>query len=343
MNKRYLKLLEEVMESKSEPLHKHSRVLIIDGLNTFIRSYAASPVTNNDGVHVGGITGFLMSVGSAIKTINPTQVIVVFDGKNGSSRRRQVYPDYKAKRKVKIRLNRGDGSVDQDNQLQQLVRLITYLETLPFKVITIENTEADDVIAYLASDYFKDKGTQAYIMSSDKDFFQLVNDDIHIWSPTKKKLYFTQDVQEELGLPPQNVAIYKALVGDSSDNIPGVQGVGLKSLLKCLPDIGTTPMTVDQFLDYTKQKSEESKGAIYKKILQSEGDFRLYYSIVQLATSNINTASKLRIIDLVQNEINKTQKATFYKLLTEDRMLGAIKNPDMWLREITQKLDMFTT
>lgn len=343
MSKHYLKLLEQVLQSKEEPLHKHSRVLLVDGLNTFIRSYAASPVTNNDGVHVGGITGFLMSVGSAIKMINPTQVIVVFDGKNGSGRRRQLYPDYKAKRKVKIRLNRGDGSVDQDNQLQQLIRLISYLETLPFKVITIEHTEADDVIAYLASDYFKDKDTQAYIMSSDKDFFQLVNESIYIWSPTKKKLYYKEDVQAELGLPPQNVAIYKALVGDTSDNIPGVSGIGLKTLIKCMPDISTTPMTLDRFLEYAQELDKQIKTKFCKKILDAEDKVRLYYSIVQLATSNINTANKLKIIDLVDNEISKTQKATFYKMLTEDRMLGAIKNPDLWLREITQKLDMFTT
>ena len=72
-------------------------MLIIDGLNTFIRGYAASPVTNQDGIHVGGISGTLMSIGSAIKSINPTRVIMIFDGKDGRANVAQIVCAYKMK------------------------------------------------------------------------------------------------------------------------------------------------------------------------------------------------------------------------------------------------------
>ena len=133
MNK-YQKYLNYIKEIKTENTvtdqHRNSSVLIIDGLwlNTFIRAYAASPATNSNGEHVGGISGFLMSVGYAVKTINPTRVVVIFDGKDGSSKRKAIFPDYKAKRKVKIRLNRSLDVDSEDTQVLQLFRLIEYLE-----------------------------------------------------------------------------------------------------------------------------------------------------------------------------------------------------------------------
>ena len=124
---RYHVLLKQMLNEKTvDDQNSNSRVLIVDGLNTFIRAYAASPTTNSDGEHIGGISGFLLSIGHAIKAINPTRVIITFDGKNGSARRRSIYPDYKANRKVKIRLNRSETVDKQDTQLQQLVRLIKY-------------------------------------------------------------------------------------------------------------------------------------------------------------------------------------------------------------------------
>ena len=92
---KYFSILETLQENTSKPTGLNDRVLLVDGLNTFIRAWAISPVTNDDGVHVGGITGFLMSIGYAIKTITPTRVIICFDGKGGSQRRRKIFPNRK--------------------------------------------------------------------------------------------------------------------------------------------------------------------------------------------------------------------------------------------------------
>ena len=339
---KYLALLNELRTRGPEDnLHLNSRVLVIDGLNTFIRSYAASPVTNSDGEHVGGISGTLLSIGHAIKNIAPTRVIMVFDGKNGSAKRRQIYPEYKANRKFKIRLNRSEVVDKQDNQLEQLIRVIQYLENLPITVVTAEATEADDVIAYIANDYLAQKeDSQVFIMSSDKDFYQLVNERIHIWSPTKKRFYYTEDVHTEYGIYPRNFALYRALLGDKSDNIGGVDGIGEKTVQSKF-NLLTEDKQVS--LDDLKQyaAAQPPKVKIYQKFLEAEQLIERNIQLMQLSESNINTTVKLRIIDTLEQEVPRCNKIAIHKMILEDKMSGAIKNPDTWLREVFQKLDGF--
>ena len=103
-NQKYLSIFDEIKKKggsldDGEP---NDKVLIIDGLNTFIRVFSVIPTTNDDGIHVGGIVGFLRSIGYTINMFRPTRVIIVFDGKGGSKHRRKLYPEYKAKQKNKI-------------------------------------------------------------------------------------------------------------------------------------------------------------------------------------------------------------------------------------------------
>ena len=344
MAKNYLALFNELKARASdEPEHFNSRVLVIDGLNTFIRSYSVSPVTNTNGVHVGGISGFLLSVGHAIKTINPTRVVIVFDGKNGSAKRRALYAEYKSQRKLKVRLNRSETVDKQDNQLEQLMRLVEYLDILPFTTIIMDNTEADDVIAY-AADYFRDKDAQTFIMSSDKDFMQLVDEQTHVWSPTKKKLYYAEDVYAEFGILPENFALFRSLTGDASDNIPGVQGLGTKTLLERFPLISENKLvTLDEFFNYTTlQQQQNPKIKLYTKVLESRSEVETYYKIVQLSESMISHSTRFKVLDMLNNSSNKLSKVKFYTMLNEDGMINVIRNVDLWIREVTQKLDRFT-
>ena len=102
-NEKYLSILDEIKKhggGSDITKNPNEKVLIIDGLNTFIRVFSVIPTTNDDGIHIGGIVGFLKSVGYAIKMLGPTRTIIVFDGKGGSNRRRKLYPEYKAKRRT---------------------------------------------------------------------------------------------------------------------------------------------------------------------------------------------------------------------------------------------------
>lgn len=343
MANKYQALINELRlrQGESEAVNKNSRVLIVDGLNTFIRSYAASPVLNGDGEHVGGISGFLMSVGHAIKAINPTRVIITFDGKNGSARRRSIFPDYKSNRKVKIRLNRSETVDKQDNQLQQLMRLTDYLSIMPFTTVVVDGSEADDVIAYISNDYLLNKDSQVFIMSSDKDFMQLVDNRTHVWSPTKKKMFYLEDVVETYGVLPSNFALFRALIGDDSDNIPGVHGVGEKTVLEKFPKLTTETLDLDSFMEYAKELAANNKTKIYQKVVDAEEAIRLYYEVIQLSVSNINMSNKMKIIGMVEQQVPQLSKIKFHTMLVEDRMTTAIKNVEMWLRETTAKLNQF--
>jgi DNA polymerase-1 len=338
MTNRYLAILNELKSRTIDDSNKNSRVLVIDGLNTFIRCYAASPVLNDDGEHVGGISGFLLSIGHAIKAINPTRVIIVFDGKNGSARRKEIYPEYKAHRNFKVRLNRAETVDKQDNQLHQLIRLTEYLSALPITIIVQDNTEADDVIAYIVNDHFAD--SHCFIMSSDKDFLQLITERVHVWSPTKKKLYYVEDVFEEFGVYPHNFALFKAIIGDASDNIPGVDGVGAKTLLKRFDIIAQQELlSLDNFLQYVEGLSDKTK--TLQTMKDSKEILERNLRLVQLSDSNMSVTNKLKTQHLLEQPIPRFAKPVFHKMLIEDKMTTAIKNVDFWLREVVQKLDMY--
>jgi 5'-3' exonuclease len=239
-----------------------------------------------------------------------------------------------------VRLNRSETVDKQDNQLQQLVRLVQYLEALPINTVVADGVEADDVIAYIANDYLANKDSQVFIMSSDKDFYQLVDDRVHIWSPTKKKFYYTEDVTTEYGIYPTNFALYRALLGDKSDNITGVDGIGTKTVQKRFPILSQKEkLSVEDLVEYAKQQPQNIK--IYQQLIQSEEILKRNIQLMQLSESNLNTSTKLRVMNTLETKGSKCNKMQIHKMLVEDRMTLAIKNADMWLRDVTQKLDLF--
>jgi len=239
LNKKFISFLDQVKDEPHKSVtHLNDRVLVIDGLNTFIRAFAVNPAINDDGLHIGGMMGFLKSIRYTCDILKPSRCVIVFDGKGGSKRRSKIYPEYKATRKVKKRLNRNVdwGTAPQDEQesmKQQMGRLIEYLEQLPLTLVCIDGIEADDTIAYISQQLLSE--SDIFIMSTDKDFLQLVDDRVKVWSPTKKKLYTKNEVFEEYGIPSRNILTYRVLDGDKSDNIGGIRGAGIKKYSEVHP------------------------------------------------------------------------------------------------------------
>ena len=195
-----------------EPLQLNSRVLLIDSMNTFLRSFAIIPAINPQGNHIGGLVGFMKSLGYAIKLIQPTRVILVFDGQGNITNRRNTYSEYKANRQIKRITNFNVFSTleeESDSVSSQMMRLLDYLKTLPVNISIIDKIEADDTIAYIAHTLLDKEVT---IMSADQDFLQLVNDRITVWSPTKKKFYTPRMVEADYGIPAHNFLMYKTLL-----------------------------------------------------------------------------------------------------------------------------------
>ena len=145
----YKKLLDEVTNEHQHigTLERNSNVLLVDGLNTFIRSWTANPSMNDNGDHIGGIVGSLKGIAYAIRQYNCTRCIVIFDGKGGSQRRKELFSDYKADRATnRFRVNRQyEDMMNQEDEQQsmrrQLVSLVSILEYLPVDVMLYDRIE----------------------------------------------------------------------------------------------------------------------------------------------------------------------------------------------------------
>jgi len=321
----------------------NSDILLVDGLNTFIRSFMAVPSMNDDGMHIGGIAGFLKSIGYAIKLINPTRVIVVFDGTGGSQKRRKLYPDYKKRRKTKIKFNRtyeelSSSDLEQKNLQVELMRLVSYLEVLPVTVMAIDNIEADDTIAYLSEDTFKDSNVT--IMSTDKDFLQLASDRVKIWSPVKKKIFGCKEIVDEYGITCNNFIYYRVMEGDVSDNIPGLDGVGIKRVLQAYPFLGEDKQVTMQEI-YNYSENYKSKYKIYERVLDNKLLLERNFELMQLKNTCIQSFTQLRIEEIIKKQVPKIDKMTFSRLITEDKMWSNLPNYMVWLNETWGKLNSF--
>ena len=341
MNKKYADMLAN-LKKDDKPKSANDRILIIDGLNTFIRSFVVVPTVNENGTHVGGITGFLMSIGYAIRNIKPTRVIICFDGKGGSQRRRKLFPDYKATRRVKHRMTRINefNSVDDERvaMAQQLQRLSQYLEQLPITVMSIENIEADDAMAYISQQIYPK--SQCILMSTDKDFLQLVDDRVQVWSPTKKKFYGRETISEEFSIESKNFLMYRVITGDSSDNIPGIRGAGTKTLMKRLPLLfDQDKVSLDNIFEYIEKNNDGTKLA--KDILDSKDILELNFKLMQLEDVDISGRSKESINNICSQDIPKLVKPNFMKMLLEDSINMNIKNPELWLKDTFSVLNTF--
>lgn len=347
---RFRELLSQINKDREDQVgrNRDSHIMIIDGLNLFIRVFSAIPSLNDDGDHVGGVVGFLRSLGSVIRQHKPTRCIVVFDGKGGSARRKKIYADYKANRAVKTRLNRHEEFADieseQDSMRHQFQRIIEYLNQLPVTLMAIDNIEADDTIAYISKQILNSASQKITIVSTDRDFLQLVDNRIHVWSPVKKKLYTPDTIREEFGFDPSNYLLYRMFTGDASDNITGVPGVALKTLIKNYPAIVHKHLDIDDIKQYTADQLATSKSKLYPKIQESitQGILDRNFSLMQLYDVDIPGNAKMLILDKTREEASRLNVLEFKKMFMQDKLYTTIKDVDTWLMNNFNTINAFT-
>ncbi len=332
INKRHLSILNQIKESGGDidSGKPNDSVMLIDGMNLFIRVFSAIPTTNEDGVHVGGIVGFLRSLAFNINMIRPTRAIIVFDGKGGSNRRRKIFPQYKMGRKMSYRLNRAHDFLTREEEqkmmIRQLNRVVEYLECLPVSIMNMEQTEADDVIGYLSKHIYRNSKTT--IVSTDKDFLQLVDKNTNVYSPTKKKMYDEEKVFEEYGIHPKNFLLFRMFDGDKSDGIPGVNGIGKKTLIKLFPFMETEQK---YSLDDIYRSAETQKNSLCEKVLQSKDLLDLNKKLMDLEDGIISGQQKLKVKEIVERPIQRIIKHRFQTMFLEDKMYTALPNLNSWL------------
>ena len=297
-------------------------VLFIDLLNLYCRSFASVPLTNDNGEHVGGVYGSLNALQSYIKRFEPSECIIAWEGSQSGERRRKKLKEYKEGRKM-VGMRRGFTTSDVDEKeafARQLELLKNSLDHLPMKQVAVKYLEADDAIAYMAKKVIDKK---SIIITTDRDYLQLVDENISVFRPVKTKENPTGEMinlewmHKKENIHPYNYALLKAIVGDKSDNITGVKGIGEKTARKDIHLLWSTheEFDIDDLFKWLLTRKEKK----YQKYLDNEDLIRLNYKIVQLLELEISLAS----IDSLRNSyISETPKFNSYQfrinLLSED-------------------------
>ena len=294
-------------------------VIIIDALNMFLRSYVISPHMDRKGNPVEGTIGFLKSLQKVSRDFTADEIIVAWDGHEGSQRKRSMNKDYKGGRKP-VRFNRRMIELPPDqekaNKGYQQVRLMEYLNQMPVIQLVADFTEADDIIAHVIN-HDKYKGWQKTIISSDKDFFQLCREDVSIYRPIQKKIMTKDSIINEFKIHPKNFALARAMAGDASDNLPGIRGAGLKTIAKRFPYL----VREDEYevADIIRDCAMQAKKLkIHESIQTGETLIKENYKIMQLYYPNIRPLNRRLMTKAVNDFEPFFDKIKFTQMLFDD-------------------------
>ena len=308
-----------------------NRCLIVDAYNLFVRHYVVHPAMSKNGEQIGGIVGFYNNLTKLIDKCNPTDAYIIWEG-GGSVRKRAVYKDYKRQsRPVKLNRYYEDIPDTLQNRNYQIKTLIKVLDCFPVTQLYVEGSEADDVIGYLCK--YKFKTRPKVIVSSDHDYYQLLDKLTIIYSPTLKDFVNDKYVIKKYGIHPENFALAKAIVGDNSDNIPGVPGAGFKTLVKEYGHLfSNSDFDSNRFQLFLENdvKMENSKKKIYKSIKENESMIERNFKVINLDVGNLAHYQINKIEQKLENNEKAYDNINIHKLLN----VNAINSIDIYNTKI---------
>lgn len=289
------------------------RLLIVDALNAYLRAYIVDPSLSTNGQPIGGLKGFVKILQKLVRMTKPDQIMIVWDGPNGSAKRKIMDKNYKAGRKP-LRLNRAYQNLTDDEQMLNKVwqqsRTIQYLNNMPIIQFMIPEIEADDVISYATTLPYYD-GWQKIIVSNDKDFMQLCDGETVLWRPTKDEILNTTRIVESTGVHPTNMALARAIIGDPSDNLPGIQGAGFATVAKRLGFLADSEtVTIDRVIDHCREKLEDSNLKFYTNVAEGHDLIKHNYKMMQLYAPQMSIRDKTIVKNAVENfefDLNRTE------------------------------------
>lgn len=293
------------------------RLMIVDGNNQYLRAYIVNPTLSPNGQPIGGVVGTLKILQKLCKEINPDQIVIAWDGEGGSSKRKSMNKNYKEGRSP-VRLNRDIRNLTEnqefENKVWQITRLAEYFNQLPIIQFLYPNVEADDVISYVAQ-HPKYADWQKVIVSSDKDFIQLINKNTVLFRPIQEEVLNVKKVLEGYSIHPNNFALARSISGDSSDNIEGIKGIGLPTLAKRFPMLLEERVCA---IDELKEYSVGKKGSAYEKISENVELIKDNYKIMQLASPQISFQTKTQINNVIEEFTPEFNQMEFKKMSVQD-------------------------
>lgn len=294
-------------------------VIYIDGLNVFMRHYAANPSVSLNNKLCGGILGTLRSIENLCVKFKPEKIIIAWEG-GGSARRRSVDPSYKEGRRP-VKLNRSSYYAKEENTVEdrndQLKVLIEILYKTPVTQIYVSDCEADDVIAYLCK-YSKEK--EKIIVTSDKDYYQLVDEKTKIWSPNKKMLIDNEYIFEKWSVNANNFCTVRCFAGDQSDGIKGIKGAGFKTMTKRFPDLLMCKfVSINDIITMSKKEVENgNKTKIFKDIVDNVLEIQKNWKLMYLDTAMLSADQIKKINYQVDNKEETLSKLELMKIMNRE-------------------------
>jgi len=291
--------------------------MIVDALNMFLRAYIVDPSLSMNGDPIGGIKGSMKILQKMIRMIQPSQIVIVWDGPNGSRKRKQINSNYKEGR-APIRLNRNVNNLTDDEQMINKVwqqgKAIEYFNQMPLIQLCVPEIEADDVISYLVGcSYYE--GWQKVIVSNDKDFLQLCDDFTLVYRPVKDEFVSRKKVIEEFGIHPTNMALARALIGDNSDNLPGIKGLGFKTVAKNFPFLAEE---TTYYLQHIVDSCEDKKGKVFERLIEGQDRVKENYKLMQLYSPTMSIQSKQSVDWNLNNFDHEFNYIEILKMMRDD-------------------------
>ncbi len=282
------------------------RVYLVDGSSYIYRAYyAIRHLSNSKGEATNAVYGFTNMLLNLVRDEKPDRLAVVFDAK-GPTFRKELYPEYKANRSAMP-----EDLVPQVPLIKQVVR------ALNMPALEQAGVEADDIIATLAKEY-SEQGLDVTVVTGDKDLMQIVNDKVCLLDTMKGKISRREEVIERFGVPPEQVLEVLGLAGDTSDNIPGVPGIGEKTAAGLIQQFGS----IDKLL----QNIDQVKGKKRQENLREYGEQALLSR--KLADLIYDVKLDVRIDDLTLDEPDREALAELFKQLEFHKLLQEFSAAD---------------
>ena len=289
----------------------NKRIFIIDGYALLYRSHFAlirNPLITSYGLDTSALFGFINQTLKLIRRENHDFLVCAFDSK-GKNFRHEMYDLYKA--------NRSEMPIELQNQLPHLWES---LDALKIPIIKKKGFEADDIIGTLVTEAEK-TGLLSYIVSGDKDFMQLINDRVFLYAPGNRRspdpiIYDTKKVEERWGVPPQKIIDLLGLMGDSSDNVPGVSGIGEKTAVKLIKKYGSLEGALANAESVKNKRAQNGLKEGYENAILSK-------KLVTILTDvNLN----VNVLDYKKNNINLSDCKKKFSELEFHAILKQLKN-----------------
>ncbi|MDQ5951464.1 MAG: 53EXOc protein [Patescibacteria group bacterium] len=256
-----------------------ARFVIFDGHGLIYRAYHAfPPLSTKEGVLVNAVYGFSRILLTALNDLHPEYVAVAFDRKE-KTKREEEYADYKAHRPSM-----------PDDLKPQIGLVKEVVQALNIPQFELAGFEADDLIGTVTTKLSKESDIESIIVTGDKDMFQLVDDNVHVWMPARGKQaieeteYDSDGVEQKMGVKPNQIVDLKALMGDSSDNIPGVRGVGTKTAQILIQTFGSLEGLYQRVAEIQETEGKDTvlKGALLQKLINGKEDAYLSQKLARI-------------------------------------------------------------